>query len=267
MTRKGITSRQICQLQKLLGDVFPEFGFTKEEAQCVIRQGGVFQAEVRNILRGLATVHFTRLLTDAEAIQWLVRKNEGGGKPEADAHWLVTNMRADATRRGIPPETKLHGEFIAGKTFKHDIPRMGPCWEDFMYLQQGNFPDPPTTHCMVSWSGAPFLDSVDKNVAEQLEHLAAWKTHLELPDWFTPSFGSTVHLGGMALAHFKETCTAPFADLIARTDTCDEDGRRLGLRWFGDSLHCGRWGWDDSRRPLIAVFAMGVTEALGSSGT
>lgn len=254
-----ITSRQKEQFKKLVGDALTSINPTKDDAQRVLglKEFNVRFKELYLELSG----QFYILLTDEEAVAWIVGY---GGKTEAEARQVVGNLREMARYRKVADEVKLHAQVFAGCQFKRDASKMGPCVEDFQYLQDWNFPDPPTEHALVSWISLPLEGSTRQNVTEQTATVAAWKAKADLPDWYDVSFGSVNHVAGIALAHFKATNTDPFAGLVVRTDTCLADGDRLDLFWDEGRLYCGslRWHGDD-RRSLLAVFALGVIKALG----
>lgn len=254
-----ITSRQKEQAKKLVGDTLTSLNPTKDGMQRVL-MGKAFQMRFRQLVVELVA-EFYVLLSDDEAVAWLV---EYAKKVEAEARQSVNGIRQKARAAGMADTVKIHAEVQPGCLFKRDMPQMGPCWEEFKYLQGWDFPDPPTEHVLVSLIPAPLAGSTSKDISEQAAMIATFKAEALLPDWYDVSFGSVNHVGGMALAHFNATGRDPFNGLIVRTDTCLAGGRRLRLHWFGGRLCCGYWDWDDGERGSdVGVFALGVVKALG----
>lgn len=253
-----ITSGQKNQAKKLVEDALTALNPTKEGMQRVLGSKS-FQARFKQLVIELA-VEFYILLSDDEAIAWIV---EWAKKPEAEARQIVSGFRRKARAVGVADTVKIHAEVQPNYLFKRDMPQLGPCWEDFQYLQDWNFPDPPTEHAFVSWIPAPLAGSTGKNVSEQTAMVTAFKTEAGLPVWYEVSFGTVNHIAGLALAHFNATGQDPFDGLIVRTDTCVSDGGRLELSWDEGRLHCGYWDWVEYRSPRLAVFALGVVKALG----
>lgn len=232
----------------------------------------------RAVLRGerkLTTVEITRqqfikapsgnfytLLSDRQARNWLMKR---AGKSKEEARQLVKVVRSMASQDGVPDNTLIFADVLPGCLFKRDIPKMGPCHEDFQYLQDWKFVDPPTECCLVFWSPCPIPGSTEKNYEEQVAIVKARGVAAGLPDWcdFTP--GSVGHIAGISLAHFKAMGEDSFSGLVVRTSTCNADGRRLDLSWDGGGLDCDDWVWGGRPRSVIAVFGLGVVKALGSS--
>ena len=252
-----ITSRQTDRIKQHAADAIR--GLTKDGAQRLIKRGDVFQTRLKELALQLSTDYYTPHF-DNEAVAWIV---EYAKKPEAEAWQIVEGFRCNARMAGVADTVKIHAEVQPGCTVKRDIPQMGPCWEDFKYLQGWNFPDQPTEHALVSWISAPLPESTEKNMSEQAAVIASFKTEVGLPAWYDVSFGSVNHIGGMSLAHFNATGMDPFNSLVVRTDTCYADGGRLGLRWRRGRLCCVDWYWGGGRRSVLAVFVVGVVKALG----
>lgn len=251
-----ITSQQSGRIGKHASDAAR--GLMKDNAQRVIEHPD-FPARLKALMLELAAAFYV-LLTDEEAVAWLVKC---GKKPEAEARQIVNGLRQQARSRGVADGVKLHAEVQPGCLLKRDMAQMGPCWEDFKYLQDWNFQDSATEHALVSWIPVPLEGSTDKNASEQTALVQSFKTDAGLPAWYKVSFGSVNHVGGLALAHWNATKSNPFANLVVRTDTCDSDGYRLGLRWSEGRLDCDYWHWDGRRRSRLAVFVVGVVKALG----
>jgi len=176
----------------------------------------------------------------------------------------LAKYRALATDWGVPTTTSLCYRVRAGFTLKRDAPKLGPCYNDFQYLQDWNFPDEPTQDCYVFW--IPFIvpGGMGKNVAEQLQLLAELRSQHGLPSHHLTSFGSGALVAGLTLAHYKATGKrAPEDCRWVRTDTCNAgSSRRLGLSWFGGALYCDYWYWVGERDVSVGGFALGVE--LGS---
>ena len=246
-----ITSRQVDRIKQHAADASREL--LKERAQRVIAHPDL-QARLKELLLCLAAQFFF-LLSDEQAVAWIIKWS---GKSEAEARQIVEGFRKKARAHGIADTVKIHAEVQPGGTFTRDLPLVGPCWEDFKYLQGWDFPDPPTEHCLVSWVPAPMADSTVKTVVEQKALIATFKKEAELPAWYQLSFGSVGHVGGLALAHRNATSTDPFNGLVVRTDTCRADGDRLVLHWREGRLDCVCWGGDGGRNSNLAAFAVGV---------
>lgn len=200
------------------------------------------------------------LLSDGEAAMWMVDRAKIS---EVDANRIAQGLRKEVMACGVARSIKIHAEVQPGCLFKRDIPRIGPTCDNFKYLRNWSFPDPPTEHCLVSWVPSPLIYSSNKNAAEQMEMMRFFKLDIGLPAWYELSFGSVNHLAGMALAYHRAVgrFPHPFTGLTARTDTRHVDGGRLWLGLHEDHLYCGcfdRDGYRDSRR---AVFAVGVVKA------
>lgn len=236
-----ITSAQIDRIRQHVGEAVS--GLTKDGAQRLISQGGAFFV----------------LLSDAEVHEWLCRH---AGKDEAGAKRLISGYRRGTSEHEIPEVEPCHVLVQPEATFKGTIPQFGPCVHDFKYLQDWNFPDPPTQECLLSLIPMLLPGSIRKNVAEQRELLAQVRQRLELPEHHLAGFGAVTHLAGAALA-YKAAGRDIFDGKWARTETCCADSCRLDLFWGVGGLGCDRWDWDDERRGLVGVLACGVEKALG----
>lgn len=175
----------------------------------------------------------------------------------------LAKYRALATEWGVPAKTDICYRVRAGFTLKQHAPKLGPCYNDFQYLQDWKFSDTPTSDCLVFWIPCVVPGSTSKNVAEQLRLLAETRIRLELPSHHLSSFGSAALLSGLILAHFKATGErVPKDCLWVRTDTCRAGGHRLRLSWHEDALGRGDWGWGGERSGGLGGVALGVE--LGS---
>jgi len=202
---------------------------------------------------------FFQLIADEAALSWITTQ---ANKPEAEAQAIVQGWRQQARQMGIPDSVCLHAMVQAGCTFKEDIPQLGPTWEDFQYLQNWDFPDPPTENSLVSWIPRPLLGSTSQDVNQQKVLIQEFKANTGLPPRYELSFGSVNHLAGMSLAHFQATDKDPFYGLVVRTDTFGSTGCRLRLGWLQGRLDCD-WLWGDEGHPDMAVFVLGVIRSLG----
>ncbi len=208
---------------------------------------------------------YFRLIHDDQAVAWIVEEAE---KPYAEASQLVSGIRQKARIHGIGDDVNIHAEVRPGCIFKRDIPKMGPTHEGFQYLQEWNFPDPPTEYELVSWIPKPLVASRKKNLLEQMALIHTFKTESELPIWYEPSFGSLSHIAGMAFAHFNATANNPFGPLTVRTDICHATDRYIfELNWNWDDnnsycLFCDNWNLGSVRLFDLAVFLVGVVKAV-----
>lgn len=253
-----ITSPQQDRIKEFAGNASRRL--TKDGAQRIIAQGGAFQRELEEMLLRFAAAFYISF-SDDEAVAWLVKLS---GKSKSEARQIVAGLRSETRKLGVKDSVNIHAETQPGCLFKRDTPQMGPCWEDFKYLRDWDFPDPPTEHALVSWIPGLLSESTSKTVDEQRELVARVKVAVNLPPWYELSFGSVGHLAGMALLHHKATeGQDPWKGLIARTDTCLADGSRLHLRWDGGQLYCVLWNLDEGRRDFVGVSALGVVKALG----
>ncbi|MBI4135543.1 hypothetical protein HY477_02305 [Candidatus Uhrbacteria bacterium] len=255
-----ITSRQIGRVKQLLGESLEGLPLSKDVVQArVIGQGGVLKRRFAALVLALANAYFI-LLTDEEAEEWL-RKSANKDKAQAKRH--ILGYRRGTREEEIPDSATCHIQVVQGATLKRTIPQIGPCVEDFRYLQNWNFPDPPTTDCLFSLVPTLLRGSTRKNVTEQRALLAEVRQRLELPENHMAGLGSVTHLAGAALTH-KAAGRDIFAGRIARTETYDSDGDRLHLYWDGGRLDCDYWDFVEERRGLVGVLACGVEQALGS---
>lgn len=258
MTRKS-TPQQIARVLEIVRVVLTTLNLSLDALQRVIRNSA-FPERLRELVLSFANEYFV-LLTDEEAIDWLVKRAK---KSLKEARQIVDGWRQQARAHGIADIVRLHALVHSGATLKRDIPKLGPCSEDFTYLQNWNFPDPETEHSLVSWIPVPLSDSTKKNVDEQTTLVAAFKAETVLPAWYKVTFGSVTHVAGLVLAHQKATNQDPLNGLVLRTDTCSAGGDRLGLGRHDGRLYCGRWIWGgDGRYSSVAVFAVGVVKAFG----
>lgn len=255
-----ITSRQVGRIKQLLGESLEGLPFSKDTVQeRLIGQGGVLKARFTALVIALVNGYFL-LLSDDEAHEWLRRR---AGKDEPETKRIITGYRRGAQEHELADSEPCHIVVASGATLKGTIPQIGPCWEDFHYLQGWNFPDPPTEECMFSLVPTLLQDSTRKTSDEQRTLLAQVRTRLELSESHLTGFGLITHLAGAALAYHKATNRDIFADKIARIETCASGGGRLYLDWNEGRLDCDGWGFDGERYDNVGVLACGVEKALG----
>lgn len=256
------TRKQQSQAEKLLGDVITSVNPGKDEFQQKVldaKRAEIFQQRIREVLVAMLARYFIPL-TDAEALVWLM---EQAKQSEPDAKRLVEGCRKGAIEQGKGSDP-CHWAVELGATLKGTIPTLGPCVEDFKYLQDWSFADVPTEHCLISGVPVALRETTNQNMATQLTTLGAVENRWGVPSgFFSRELIRTVYTAGVALTHFNLTKRDMFGDLWVRTGTCGSGGDRLGLGWRQGRLGCGGWGWDDDSYSGLAVAALGVTKALG----
>lgn len=173
--------------------------------------------------------------SDNEAVIWIM---EYAKKPKTEALQIVNGFRKSHRARGVADRMKIHAEEL-------DPLRKEPCR-------------------LVSWLPVPFLDSVNKNAAEQVAVIAAFKAEANFPDWYEVSFGSVLHVPDLSMEHFNATGMDSFDGLAVRTDIYNKFGFRLMVGWEKGELYYsgGNYNWDEYRSPNLAVFPVGVIQAL-----
>ena len=263
MDRK-FTGAQERQAAKLLGDVLTSLNPSKDELQervlAAPQRSALFQRRLHEVFVVLLARYFGPL-TDEEALAWLM---EDAGQAEPEAQRLIAGCRKGASEQGLASTVSCHYAVEAGATLKGTIPTLGPCVEDFQYLQGWTFPDNPTEACLVSGVPSALRETTNQNLEIQLRTLAAIEGRWGIPSgFFSHELVPTVYTAGVALAHHKVTRHNMFNDLWVRTGSCHADGSRLSLHWGGGQLYCGYWRWGEDGYPNIAVVALGVTKALG----
>jgi len=182
----------------------------------------------------------------------------------------LAKYRREATDhpQPVPTTAPICFEMHHGFTLKTHAPKLGPCYENYRYLQNWNFPDEATSDGLVFWVPRIVKGGTSKTANKQQELLDILHDKLELPAHHMNGFGQVGMVAGLILAHFKATGERiPLNGYWVRTDTCRADGSRLYLGKFDDAgLHCSGWDYDGSAYGNVGVFALGV-EALGSSVT
>ncbi|MSU75589.1 MAG: hypothetical protein EXS55_03690 [Candidatus Magasanikbacteria bacterium] len=183
---------------------------------------------------------------------------------EVPAHHQPTlaKYRTLATEWGVPATTAVCYRVKAGFTIRDHAPKSGPCYKQFTYLKDWNFPDEPTRDCIVFWIPCLVPESTQKTRDEQLTLLGEIRTHLELPEHHLANLGKVALNAGLILAHYKATDERiPLNTRWIRTDTCSADGYRLRLGDFdGTGLAGDDWDSDGERDGFLGVFALGVEE-------
>ncbi|MDE3078314.1 MAG: hypothetical protein KGJ86_23060, partial [Chloroflexota bacterium] len=225
------TSRQRNQAEKLVGDVITSLNPGKDEFQQKVldaKRAEIFQARIREVLVAMMARHFIPL-TDEEALAWLV---EQAKKSEPDAHQLIKGCRKGALEQGLANSVPCHFAVELGATLKQTIPTVGPCVEDFNYLQGWQFADVPTEHSLVSGVPVALRDTTNQNLGTQLKTLGAIEQRWGIPaGFFSTELIPTVYTAGVALAYHDLTQQQMFGDLWVRTGTCNSGGSRLDLSW------------------------------------
>jgi len=176
----------------------------------------------------------------------------------ARLQWLVVIWRQIAKVLGY--DGPVAWLVPKGFTFKKHAPKLGPCREDFRYLQEWNFPDDPTERVLAFWIPRVIPESNYKNVSEHLSFLGEWRNRFGLPAHHLSGFGKVGLLAGLILCHFKHSQEkVPFSGQWVRTDTLAVGRNRLNLGDFSGSLDCEHWHWDDEDRyEDLWAFALGV---------
>jgi hypothetical protein len=174
--------------------------------------------------------------------------------------------RAAASSLDVAPDVPVAYLTYPGFTLKEHLPQVGPCDEDWTYLQ--NWPltnDQPTGFKVLFWIPRLVPGSTDKTVNEQRALLAAFREKHAFPNSHCASFGSAVDLAALIVAHHAATDErVPCARLYARTDTFHADGYRLSLGSFGAvGLSYGGWDWDVNRDYDLGCFPLGL-QPLGA---
>ncbi|MDO8505438.1 MAG: hypothetical protein Q7S48_02600 [bacterium] len=176
----------------------------------------------------------------------------------------LAKYRKRATSWGVAATTAVCYRVRAGFTIRSHAAKMGPCVEDFKHLENLNFPDEPTSDCIVFFIPCMVPNSTSKTYGEQRDLLEVLRTQDDLSEHHLFGFGKVALLAGLILAHYKATGEQiTLNGLWVRTDTCNADRRRLELCWYGGRLACSDWVGDGDRDARIGVFALGV-EKVGS---
>ncbi|MFA6130842.1 MAG: hypothetical protein WC730_01095 [Patescibacteria group bacterium] len=241
----------------------------------------VFKKIVDGVLElGGGDEDLARLLTDADRVRRICEIIVERSKTEERLEYFTPVLDHDVPERyaatlakyrqlarehDVADTTPVCYRVRAGFTLKKHVPKAGPCYENFQYLQGWNFPDEATSDCLVFWVPRALSGSTCRTRREQVELLSSLRAKLELPAHHMSGFGKAALLAGLVLAHFKATGERiPLDRFWVRTDTCNADGGRLNLGSFdGIGLLCSGGGFDDVADVNLGVFALGVEE-LGS---
>ena len=218
---------------------------TEEEQHAVVENPGGFKEFARDLALEIAKNTFFFPLSDNEVPPRLQDGRQIG-------------HRSMAAELGYTGPVAWHVK--EGFTLKLHAPKVGPCRENFQYLQDWNFPDPPSQNSLVWWIPRWIPEINEKNVKDQLDILASFRQRFSLPAHHLSGFGPASTLAGLILRHFKRTGErVPLGGNWVRTDTLDVDGLRLYLGGFGGFLRCGNWDWhDEYRYGNLGAFPLGV---------
>jgi len=167
--------------------------------------------------------------------------------------------------RGLAAELDYTGlvawEVEEGFTLKSHAPEAGSCYENFQYLRDWNIVkgNEPTKNSLVFWVPR-LVGNESKTVEEKIAMLAELRQSFGLPEHHLASFGNASILSGLILAHAKYMSEkVPLKGEWARTDSVDSGGRRLNLCGLNPhGLYCDRLYRDDSRRPGLGCFPLGI---------
>ena len=212
--------------------------------------------------RVMEETYFT-YLSDEEAIEVLVTRKE---YERTEAERIVREWRQIATSLGYTGPVAVMVR--SGFALKTHAPKLGPCYEQWAYLQDWTLKnDAPTADSLAFFVPRLVANSTSKNKDEQIQLLSELRKLHELPEHHLASFGDASMLAGLILLHFKRTGErTPLNGDYVRTDTVRTDGWRLLLGRFGDyGLDCHRWCCSGGGRSDVRLgcFALGV-ESLGT---
>lgn len=207
---------------------------------------------------------FTRRLVRRESLLKLPVPLQDAELPE-QFRGLVAPYRILLAEHKCPEAWPVAYRVPPAFTLKRHAPRVGPCVEDWQYLQDWTLQNDELTKSGIAfWIPRLLNGSTNKTVSDQLVHLAETRTRLVLPAHHLSRFGSTALLSGLVLGHFRRTGErVPLNGLVARSDTLHADGFRLSLRWFVDALSCGSCWFDGEASGDLGCFPLGFEE-LGS---
>ncbi len=222
--------------------------------------------QIAEILRGSAASEERALALVDNALYQLNHQESDYFTPLSDAdvpeqyQATLAKYRKLATEHGVSAVTAVCYKVKAGFTLKTYAPKLGPCYENYKYLQNWYFTDEATVDCLVLWVPRIIKGSTSKTKNGQIQLLADLRTRLELPAHHMSGFGQVGLVAGLILAHFKATGERiPLNEYWVRTDTCEAEGGRLSLGKFGGTgLRCRCWGFGGDVLELIGVFAIGV---------
>lgn len=149
---------------------------------------------------------------------------------------------------------------VADFTLKGDVPKIGPCREDFKYLQDWNFADTLTMEALVFWLPCPLSSNPAKTRIGHLELLVEVREHYNLPSHHLVGFGQASLVAGLVLAHYLATDERMLlSGRYVRTDTLISGDLQLSLGNFSASgLDCVYWDGFDESFDQLQVLALGI---------
>ncbi len=170
----------------------------------------------------------------------------------------LAKYRRLATDHDVPATTAVCYKVKAGFTLKTHAPKLGPCYKNYEYLQDWDFPDEATEDCLVFW--VPRVINTSYGKYDQILLLAKFRTEFELPGNHMSGLGKVSLVAGLILANYKATGERiTFDEYVVRTDTCLANRDRLLLgRFSGHGLRCESFHYDAACRTNIGVLALGV---------
>lgn len=182
----------------------------------------------------------------------------------AEHRETLAKYRRLAEGYGVKADTSLCCRVRNGFTLKIHAPEIGPCQQDFQYLQVWKFQDEPTSDCLVFWVPRLIDGSVSKTKHEQARLLVGLQQKFDLPKHHLTTFGQASLVAGLILTHHDRTGEKiPFEHLYVRTDTSFISRRQLGLGGFRESrLHCAGWFWDGWKFDGLGVLALGIEQSV-----
>lgn len=234
---------------------------TDEELVVLVDHSGELKNFATELVQRVVEETYFNYLSDEEGIEVLVDRKE---YERTEAERIVREWRQIATNLGYtgPVAVMVRADFV----FKTHAPKLGPCYEQFDYLQDWKLKNgKSTSDALVFFVPRLVAESTRKNKDEQLELLVALRQAHSLPEHHLASFRSVALVSGLILSHFKRTGErTPFNCDYVRTDTVRDDEWRLLLGFSAYGLYCSLWHClDGSRDYKLGCFALGV-EVLGT---
>lgn len=247
----------------LLVDEMREQGFTDQEIHALVNGSKPSKDMLSQIVQSLKENQapafeegeYAISLSDEQAVTWLIKKRK---YDQMAAHTLVTRWYGLA-RKEFNYTGPVAWKVRAGFTLKQHAPKVGPCYEQFKYLQDWKFQDEPTKDCLVFW--VPVIFPVTRNMKKegQLAALDKIGRYYGLPSGHLSSLGNATFLAALILAEFKRSGKwLPANCDWVRTDTQYSDGNLLSLGNFGESGLSCHGIRDDNCYPYLGAFALGV---------
>lgn len=247
-----------------IGNMIESGAIDRTLAQAIIEGGVVMRSELKGEAEG---IHPHRNASSderdvkQEAIEYFIPLADADVPDQYQA--TLAKYRNLATNHDVPATTAVCYRVKAGFTLKWHAPLAGPCYENYKYLQDWDFPNEATADCLVFWVPRVikiFKGRTSKTKDRQLKLLSDLRVKLALPAHHMSGFGKNGLLAGLILAHYEVTGErVPHNKYWVRTDTYNEDGRCLYLGRFDDAgLRCNNWGYDGDTSSSVGVFALGV---------